>query len=68
MGPAFGRTELRSKPASPESRNDIAVAQVISAKPKQLWKALLKLEKESPGRYQTAANLGTCYENGSAKP
>jgi tetratricopeptide (TPR) repeat protein len=45
-----------------EHRSDLGVALVHLGKYRQAVGLLEDLEKQTPGRYQTAANLGTAYE------
>lgn len=45
-----------------EDRNDYAVALMYLGRSKEAVPILEKLESEIPGRYETAANLGTAYE------
>ena len=54
-------TELRGK-ADLDSRNDYAVALMYLGRSKEAVELLQTLEKEQPGIYYTAANLGTAYE------
>ena len=45
-----------------ENLNDVAVGLVHMGKPKEAITLLQQLERGNPGKYQTAANLGTAYE------
>lgn len=55
------RAELAGK-GDYESRNDHAVALLHLGKAAEAVEAFEALERERPGVYQTAANLGTAYE------
>ncbi len=44
------------------NRNDYAVALVYLGRYDEAISLLQRLEKETPGHYATAANLGTAYE------
>lgn len=44
------------------NRNDYAVALMYLGRPAQAIEVLEQLEREKPGQYFTAANLGTAYE------
>jgi tetratricopeptide (TPR) repeat protein len=43
-------------------RNDLAVALIHLGDPRRAITILEEIEREEPGRYQTASNLGTAYE------
>lgn len=53
--------EARKNPTF-EHRSDLAVGLVHLGRPKEAIDLLQALEREHPGRYQTAANLGTAFE------
>jgi tetratricopeptide (TPR) repeat protein len=53
--------EARKNPTF-EHRSDLAVGLVHLGRPKEAVELLQALENEHPGRYQTAANLGTAFE------
>jgi tetratricopeptide (TPR) repeat protein len=48
--------------AAPAARNDYAVALILSEDHTKTIDVLERLEKDEPGLYMTAANLGTAYE------
>jgi hypothetical protein len=54
-------TELRGDPGFSQ-RNDYAVSLMFLNRSKEAVDLLLQLEKEKPGEYFVAANLGTAYE------
>lgn len=56
------RLQQLARPATLEQRNDRAVALVHLGRAPEALSVFQQLEKEAPGRYQTATNLGTCYE------
>lgn len=54
--------QRRRKNLAIENRINIAVAMIHLGQVKEAIQILEKLEKEKPGLYHTAANLGTAYE------
>src|SRR5437868_417932 len=52
---------FRGKTSFP-ARNDYAVALIYLGRPLDAIPLLEALEKEKPGQYETAANLGTAFE------
>ncbi|MGQ0541036.1 MAG: tetratricopeptide repeat protein [Blastocatellia bacterium] len=55
-------TEAKSRRAISFDENSIAVALIHLGRTEEALKILERLEKNSPGSYYTAANLGTAYE------
>lgn len=55
------QAEYDKKP-SPELATDLAVAQILAGNYKAAIKILRKVERERPGVFKTAANLGTALE------
>ena len=51
-----------SDPADFQARNDLAVALIRTGRTEEALPILLQIEKEHPGKYETASNLGTAYE------
>lgn len=60
-GQAPGISSLQTNTAR-EKRENEAVALMFSGTPQEAARILLEMEKESPGEYTIAANLGTAYE------
>ncbi len=61
------RSHMQSKPASklvtrPEAQEVDAVRDILTGRYTEAIEKLKALEAKSPGRYNTAANLGTAYE------
>jgi tetratricopeptide (TPR) repeat protein len=56
------RKRLADPKAGRETRNDYAVALMHLSRAAEAIPVLVKIEKEHPGLYPTAANLGTAYE------
>ena len=56
------RKEALSQSNTAADRNDYAVALMHLGQPREAVAVLEKLEQTNPGRYATAANLGTAYE------
>ncbi|MBS2037241.1 tetratricopeptide repeat protein [bacterium] len=54
--------EVERRPITPETRNDRGVCLAHLGRAKEALAIFRQIEAESPGRYQTAANMGTCYE------
>lgn len=53
----------KAKPGNTrEQKENRAVALILEGKPREAIQILQELEKESPGEYTVAANLGTAYE------
>ena len=51
-----------SGPADLQARNDLAVALIRTGRTEEALPILLQIEREHPGQYETASNLGTAYE------
>jgi tetratricopeptide (TPR) repeat protein len=54
--------ELDQRPESVETRNDRGVCLAHLGRARESLAIFEQIEKETPGRYETATNMGTCYE------